>query len=171
MYPPRRLMLGQPALHCLRDKLWAIVTTQIGRRAVACEQTRQHSNHSLGWQRRGHLERQPFTRILVHHRQDLQLRAVAAGIIDKIVPPDVARIGRLKRDAPARFAAPFASMLANLEPRLLPEPLHPLFVDQSLAAQQRTNTPIAIPWMPLRQLLDTVEQVGSLVWPRLVVIC
>ena len=61
-------------------------------------------------------------------------------------------------------------MFANLEPRLLPEPLHPFFVDLLLATKERTDTPIAIAWMPLRQLLNVVEQISIMILARLVVI-
>ena len=83
--------IPKPELNGLSHKFCSIITPQIARRTVLGKECCQHTNHPFRRCGERHVERQPFTRKLIHHRQDLEWRASGKRVFDKIIGPNLTR--------------------------------------------------------------------------------
>ena len=82
-------LVCEPTLDRLRHKLWPIITPDECRRAMLPDEPLDHLDHPRRRDPTLHFHRQAFARPFVNDRQNFQLLTVGAGIMDKIVGPDM----------------------------------------------------------------------------------
>ena len=88
----------------------------------------------------GHVDRQAFAGPLVDNRQTLERLPVGAGIEHEVVRPHVVLCGRRQRPGPSRGHAASGAPPRDLQPRLAPEPIHPIGAHHvSLPSQENAN--------------------------------
>lgn len=150
----------QPRAQVVRDKLAASITTNVGRHAVAFEQSLQHVADIATVEPVTRLDRQGQRRGFVLDRQAANCAARGVGIVDEVVAPHVIAEPRLRCQPLARdhLAARRSGRLLQL--RLLPQSMHALAIDLPAAlanmAMSQSITPVRIlhrnPLQPRQQL-------------------
>ncbi|CFT65394.1 Uncharacterised protein [Burkholderia pseudomallei] len=109
-----------------RYELWAVVRTQVTRCTMKADQLGQDFDDTSGTNRSGHVDCQAFTRVLIDHRQTLQLLAVGARVEYEVVRPNVScRRRRLRPRALDRHAST-GSLARHLQPGKTPQPPSPV---------------------------------------------
>src|SRR5215467_3142094 len=82
-------VLCSPLQDSPRDELRTIVGAQVARRTMNADQLGQDFDHAPRANRSGHVNRQAFTRVLIDHRQTLQLLTAGTRIEYEVICPDV----------------------------------------------------------------------------------
>src|SRR5690606_33183403 len=83
--------VGEPAQDRVRDELRAVVALESMRRTVDGDQLGEHIDNTRRADTPGDVDRERLARVLVDHRQALELLAVRARVEDEVVRPDLIR--------------------------------------------------------------------------------
>ena len=118
------------------------------------DQGRQDANNSFSRGREGNVEGQALAGKLVHDGQNPQGGAIGQGVLDKIIGPNVAGVGRLEALQAGPTPCLAAGEPSHLEPMEPPQSPDTLLINRAAAAYERANPTIAIAWVARGQLLN-----------------
>src|SRR6516165_3920566 len=153
-------LLRQPALHLPSDKLRAVVTAQVLRRAMLRDRLFQPLQHVLRAQRAVRAQHMTLARVLVQDGQHAQRSPAHGPVRDKIPGPHVTASRGFGRQtsgqaaahlpAPGRWHAQAGRAPQALDVSLTRGP--------TFAPQQRRDTSVAIAWVFLGELPQPPRQ-------------
>src|SRR5512137_955349 len=123
---------AQPVSNRFGRKLRAVVRTDVLRNAMPDKKSCQTLQHIVSAEPTLHNNRQALPAVLVDHRQKPQRAPAMGTLCHKVIGPDVVPMGRSEPHTGSVVepqAAPLGLLLRNLQPLLMPDPLHPLVID------------------------------------------
>lgn len=119
---------------------------------MKADQLGQNFDDTSGTNRSGHVDCQAFTRVLIDHRQTLQLLAVGARVEYEVVRPDVSCRRRWLRPRAMDRHASTRSLARHLQPGKTPQPPGPVGAHRvTLPLQKDLNTAVTITRILRRQ--------------------
>lgn len=90
---------SEPMTHGLGNKLGPVVGADMFRRPMQQKQLRQHIENILAVQLPLHMDGQALACVLVNDGEHAECLAVMGAILDEVIGPDMALVGRSQSDA------------------------------------------------------------------------
>jgi hypothetical protein len=129
---------------------------------VCDEQIGEDMQHIVGPELSGDLDRQALPRVFVDDREHADRSPVMGSCSDKIIRPDMVRPAGPQTDAGSVVepqSAALGLLAWDLQPLTSPDPLDPLVIyPPALAAQQRSDPPVAVATVGSGQTHDRIRQ-------------
>src|SRR5688500_13198836 len=113
--------MGEPTQNSARNELRSIVRAQILRRAMDAHELCEYLDHAARTNTTGDIDCQALPRVLIDHRQTLQLLAVRTGIEHKVIGPDGIGSARCQGAGPTVGDSSPWSLSRHLQASFLPE--------------------------------------------------
>ena len=122
------------------------------------DERRQYTDHTLGRCGQRDIKGQSFPSELVHHRYYAQRRAASERVFDKVIRPNVARIGCFQARRARHTRATATPHTPYLHLMCAPQPSHALLVDHHRPPKEDADAAVAIAWVAGRQFADLAQQ-------------